>query len=282
MSLARWRVVWADFELELRLRRLRRELDAAQAEVGKAFRARAVASAVLDEPLAGALARVVVLEERERELAQRLADSLAADRRDYRAVASGIARGLIVVRGILDRLVVRDEAFGARRELPRRRTELGACVQADERAAARLPDEVRRAADEARAAFERVRSERALLLAPFDGQALPRPLAALLREFATFAAFLRVELTKKIVLRLPALAAMAAGWWLARHYTSSRLPHWLTGDGRGRLSEDTLALLAFWLPLLAAALAAYASYSLSRRVRRRYLESDPRDSAPAR
>lgn len=282
MSVARWRVVWASLELELRLRRLRRELAAAQVEVGKAFRTRVEAGEPLDEPVAGALARVAALEERERALAQRLADSLAADRRDYRAAASGVSRALIVVRGILDRLVVRDEAFVARRELPRRRGELGASALGDEHAAARLPDDVRRAADEARAALERARAERQLLLAPYGGQALPRPLALMLRELATFATFLRLELTKKFVLRLPALAAMAAGWWLARRYTSSRLPHWLTGDERSRLSEDALAQLSFWLPLVVAALAAYASFSLSRRVRQRYLEMDPSDPASAR
>ena len=98
---------------------------------------------------------------------------------------------------------------------------------------------------------------------------------------------MREELGKKIYLRLPALAAMAAAWWLAHRYTtsSSRLMNWISGDSRTELSEDVLGLLEFWLPILAAALVAYLSSTLAKRVRRRYLpagETGERDSKSAR
>jgi hypothetical protein len=100
---------------------------------------------------------------------------------------------------------------------------------------------------------------------------------ASLEELGTFGGFLREELTKKIYLRLPALAAMAAAWWITAHFTSSRFESNLnrfTGEGRTGLSEAALEQLQFWLPLVVAALVAYVVASLSKRVRRRYLGED--------
>jgi hypothetical protein len=272
----RWKVVVEGLELDLRIRRLAREERAAAAGLGKAFREHA---GTLPEPapeLAAALAAARALDERGRELAGRLAASLAADRRDYRAADSLVARALVVARGVLDRLVVRDAAWSARRAQPRRDAELGALALTDPRTRELLPEPTR-TAEAARHELARAWAERETLLAPFDGNALPRPLAFLARELAAFGGFVRAELAKKLFLRLPALAAMAVGWWLARRYTSSSLEgHWsrLTGSGRSALAPETLALLSFWLPIVAAAAVAYASALLTRRVRRRYLGPD--------
>jgi len=274
----RGKAVWASFELDLKLRRLVREELAARAEAGKAFRASVGADATLAAPVASALARVVALEEREHTLATRLADSLAADRRDYRDARSGLGRCLIVVRGLLDRLVLRDEAWSARRALPEHHAELAARVFDDEGALARMPAEPRQRVAEARAVIESVRTERAELLAPYGGRAVPGVLAAIVRELATFGAFVREEVTKRIFLRVPALAAMAVSWWLTQRYTSSNgVQRFFSDDHRSYLSEETLSMLSFWLPVFATALVGYASWWLSRRVRSRYLGPDAGD-----
>ena len=234
------------------------------------------------EPVTGALARVAELEEHARALAERLEASLETDRRDYRDAGSGIGRWLIVARGILDRLVLRDEAWRARHELPGRQADLGARVMADDAAQERLPVEDRERALEAHAALERARSERAALLAPWGGEALPAWLRSARSELETFVSFLKEELSKKVLLRLPALAALAAAWWIAEHYSSSRFESSLnhfTGEGRTGLSEAALQQLTFWLPLVVAASIAYLLATLTKRVRRRYLGEDGQNRA---
>jgi hypothetical protein len=229
--------------------------------------------------VAGALASVVELEERVRALTERLAGSLEADRRDFRATGSALGRALIVARGILDRLVLRDEAGTARRALPARQVELGRCVAADAAALERLPAADRRRVFEAGAARARAEAERRALLEPLGGSAWPAWLRAVLAELGTFGRFLREELTKKVYLRLPGLAAMGAAWWIAQRYTDSRfetrLNHF-TGEGRAGLTRGEYELLSFWLPLVVAALVAHTLAALTKRVRRRYAgESAP-------
>lgn len=276
MALPRWRVVGASWELAWRLRRLRQEEALALERAGECFRAGTTdPETPWERPVAEALARVRELEEHERELAQRLAASLAADRRDYRATEADLGRWLIVVRGVLDRLVVRDEAWRARRELPGRLRELGARVMADAAATeALLPDQRARTAA-AQKALRDAHGEREALLAPYGGQALPNPLRLLVAELASFLEFVRDELSKKIFLRLPALAAMGAAWWVTQRFTSGRfegrLNHYF-GVGRTELSQGAIDWLSFCLPVLAAALVAYLLSTLTKRVRRRYLD----------
>jgi hypothetical protein len=77
---------------------------------------------------------------------------------------------------------------------------------------------------------------------------------------------------------------MAAGWWITRRFTSSTLESsWnrLTGEGRQGLSEETLAQLSFWLPLLVAGFVAYLAATLGERMRRRYFGSAERIEPPA-
>ncbi len=193
MSSARCKAAWGSLELDLRLKRPGRDEPQALAEAGKLFRAGVGPAAPSSQALASALARVTALEEHERTLAQRLAASLEADRNDYRVVSSELGRWLIVARGILERLVLRDEAWRARRELPARHAELAACVLADPRAAEALPASARERVSAVRAALEHTRVERAALLVPYGGRALPPVLGAAFGELATFAAFVREE-----------------------------------------------------------------------------------------
>lgn len=273
--------MYASWELDLRIARLRREETAALAQAGRKFRTASLEPGPApSEPVAKALASVAALEEHSRALAERLASSLEADRSDYRATGSQIGRWLIVVRGILDRLVLRDETSIAKRRLPGRQSELGVRVVADAEALARLPAEDRSRWLETRTALDKAVAGRAALLAPYGGETLPAWLRGALGELRTFGAFLKDELTKKIYLRLPALAAMAAAWWVTERFASSRfeasLNHY-TGLGRMGLPEGALGLLSFWLPLIVAALVAYALATVTKRVRRRYLG----ESAPA-
>lgn len=283
--LSRWRAVSASWEPDLCIARLRREERTALTQAGRKFRTASLEPGPEpSEPVAGALARVAELEEHARALAERLEGSLEADRRDYRATGSGLGRALIVVRGVLDRLVLRDEASRARHELPAHQTELGTRVMADEAAQARLPPEDLQRALDARARLEKARSERAALLAPWGGEVLPAWLRAVRAELETFVAFLKDELSRKIVLRLPALAAMAAVWWVTEHFSSlrfeSRLNHF-TGEGRTGVSAAALEQLQFWLPLVIAALVAYVLAKLTKRLRRRYLGEEASSQARA-
>jgi len=278
----RAKAVYASWELDLRLARLRREEAAAVAQAGRKFRTASLEPGPApSEPVAKALASVAELEEHSRALAERLASSLEADRRDYRETGSEFGRWLIVVRGILDRLVLRDEAGLAKRQLPGRQTELGRRVVEDAAAFERVPAEDRARCLETRDARTNAQVEHDALLAPYEGEALPAWLRVALGEVRTFATFVKDELTKKIYLRLPALAAMAAAWWITEHFTKSsafeaRWNDW-TGEGRMGLSEQALDLLSFWLPLIVAALVAYLLSTVTKRVRRRYLgESAPK------
>jgi len=272
---ARWKAVYASWELDLSIARLRREETAALAQAGRKFRTASLEPGPApSEPVAKALASVAELEEHSRALAERLASSLEADRRDYRDTGSALGRWLVVVRGILDRLVLRDEAWRAKRELPGRQAELGTRVVADDEALARLSAEDRARWLVTRTALEKAVAERAAVLAPYGGEALPAWLRGILGEAGTFGAFVKEELTKKIYLRLPALAAMAVAWWITERFTASRFESSLnhfTGEGRMGLSEQALDLLSFWLPLIVAALVAYLMSTVTKRVRRRYL-----------
>ena len=63
--------------------------------------------------------------------------------------------------------------------------------------------------------------------------------------------------------KLPALAGMAVGWWIANTYTDSRVRSVLRSVGIGSggthvVDASTYRAMTFWLPLFAAALCAYA------------------------
>jgi hypothetical protein len=271
--LPRWKVLQERLALNLRIRRLHKEETAALAQAGRLFRTGLEPSTAPVGSVAEALASVIELEERARVLAERLAGSLESDRRDFRATGSALGRGLIVARGILDRLVLRDEAGTARRELPGRQIELGRRVAGDQTALAQLPAADRQRLLEARAVRARAEAERAELLAPHGSRPWPAWARTLGAELLTFTSFLRDELQKRVYLRLPALVAIAAAWWITQSYTASRfearLNHF-TGEGRAGLSPGEYELLSFGLPLVASAVVAHLLALLTRLVRRRY------------
>jgi hypothetical protein len=70
---------------------------------------------------------------------------------------------------------------------------------------------------------------------------------------------------------------MVAAWWLSQRYTSSWLTSGLdrfSGRDRELVSQATLERIQFWVPLLCAAVVAYVTTHVSRKVRRVYLQED--------
>jgi hypothetical protein len=81
-------------------------------------------------------------------------------------------------------------------------------------------------------------------------------------EAARFGEAFWKQLRPAILPRAPALAGLAAGWWIANTYTDSRWKSLARSIGIGSggttlVSGDTYRAMHFWLPLLAAAVCAY-------------------------
>ena len=86
------------------------------------------------------------------------------------------------------------------------------------------------------------------------------------------------QLRSHLFPKAPALAGMAVGWWIANTYTDSRVRSVLRSVGIGSggthvVSGSTYRAMSFWLPLLTAALCAYAGERLWKRVVGREEES---------
>ncbi len=275
MIAQRWNTAFAAWRVDRQLAAARRRAASARERAGRAFReTTSTHPGSLPEPVGAALARVSALEDRRQALVSRLAASFETDRRDYTDTASAWGRWLVVVRGALDRLVLREEARRARRELPRHYLELASFALVDPELALHIPADLRSEVELARESIQRAERERAALIDPVGGEPAARWLLALRREGRTFVAFVWTELSKKLVLRLPAIGAMLVAWWIARNYTTSWVEagwHDLTGKGRKGISDAAMERMHFWLPLLAAAFVAYLSTYVSKRVRRRYL-----------
>jgi hypothetical protein len=181
--------------------------------------------------------------------------SVERDRQDYAAV-SRWAQPLVVVRGIVDRLVTRALI---RRGLQERALACERHGSASLEAARGLDADFARGARDAR------------LLA----ESQVEPLPAAVREVHHFGTFVAKEAKGQLVPRLPALAGLAVGWWIAQTFTDSQLSAtlhaWGLGAGpRHAVRSETLRAMSFWLPLLAAAVCSYAGSRLSALVRARY------------
>ena len=184
-------------------------------------------------------------------------------------------RPLVIARGVTTRCVLRDRLRKAREHRAAACRRLGAAAL--ERSAA-IPDEAAPRADAARDAHVRTvtaSGQVEALLAPFGGSILPKPVCYLGREVAAFSKPLAREVRGQILPRVPALAGLAVGWWVAKTFTDSQL--WATlhslgiGSGpRRAVSGGTLRVLGFWLPILAAALCSYAGSRLGVLVRMHY------------
>ena len=202
--------------------------------------------------------------------------SVEEDRADY-ATASTWARLFVVVRGVAARAVLRDRVRQARQAREEARERLGKAAVEGSAHLSKEPfvlDAAARARD-ARTRLSRLVAERTAVLAPYDGSPLPEWMGALGREICGFgAAFVRV-LREQIVPRLPALAAMGAGFWLVRTFTESdsfaTLHSWGAGRGpRWAVNTETFDALRFWVPIGAAAICAYLGNRITTRIRARY------------
>jgi hypothetical protein len=201
------------------------------------------------------LAAEVAAERREIDgLEQEVEASLEADREDLARVSRWM-RPAVIVRGLCARGVLRHRRARARRALYPRYEALGALAAGTARGGgAELAGP--------RAPLERLRAERQQRLAAVGDTAHPAWSAAAVAESARLGRTILVQLRSAVLPKGPALAGMAAGWWIAQTYTDSRLQSALRSIGIGHggthmVSGSTLKALNFWLPLLAAAVCAY-------------------------
>jgi chorismate mutase len=189
------------------------------------------------------------------DLERAVPQSLERDRADW-ALVPVWARWLVALRGVLERLVLRALRHRVRADRAAACEELGdASLESAEGEAARA----------AREAHARVAAAHESL----------RPLHPAVSEARHLGGAVFSELKGKIVPRVPGLAGMTVGWWIAQTFTdsqwSARLHGWGFGSGaRHAVSKDTLRMMGFWLPLLAAALCSYLGTRLSNFVEDRY------------
>ena len=181
--------------------------------------------------------------------------SLARDKADW-AVLPGYVRPLVVLRGMLDRAVLR--ALRRQAEKTRADAQFELAKAALESARGPVGDIARSASAAARAAAEAV-----------------EPLPRALREAHHFSAYLWKEARGQLVPRAPALIGLGVGWLIAQTFTDSQLTAqlhaWGFGQGpRHAVRSETLHAMNFWLPLLAAALSSYAGSRLAAALKSRY------------
>jgi hypothetical protein len=91
------------------------------------------------------------------------------------------------------------------------------------------------------------------------------------REVRGFNGAVWEQLRSHLLPKAPALVGMAVGWWIADTYTDSHIRSALRTIGIGSggthvVSGSTYRAMTFWLPLLAAAVCAYAGERLWQRV----------------
>ena len=210
------------------------------------------------------------------QLAEEMGQSLAADRSDY-ARASRWARPLVVLRGVIARIVLRDALRRTRRELKSASQALAAhAFDGDVRPLlgsipAALADEIAAM----RAESARLTRERNQLVAPFGGAALPRILHWVGKEFVLFFSITSRELKNRLLPRLPALVGLFVGWWIPRTFTNSHTPGFLRLLGFGKsgkhyLPPNTFRTVSFWLPLVASVVCAYLAIRIGVLIRNRY------------
>lgn len=197
-----------------------------------------------------------------------LATSLDRDRDDFAALP-GWTRPLVVLRGLFDRALLRERRRKARA------ARAVACVAAALAALGcgaegELADEARKAM----ACVAAMEADLRALLAPHGGRMLPRAAGKVAREVGHFARFLVRELRNQVP-RLPALAGLGVGYWIASTFTDSEFSATLHALGFGSgprraLRSETLHALSFWLPIVTAAICSYGGARLSALVHARY------------
>ena len=133
----------------------------------------------------------------------------------------------------------------------------------------------------ARLRLERVAGERERRLAAYGESAHPDWLRGATVEVAGLGRAVLGQLRSALVPKVPALGGMVMGWWIANTYTDSHVRSVLRTVGIGSggtrvVSGSTYKAMNFWLPLLAAALCAYAG----ERIAAHYRERSGRDAPP--
>lgn len=236
--------------------------------------------------LARALGDAATLRGRRDAALRAAAASLDQDRTDW-ADAPSWLRLVIVARGLLVRAVLDAQRRRVERELAPLLEAIGTAAMGKPPVAAALPAGVRAGVEQERARAEGAASERAQLLAPFDGRALPPRVTAGARELARVALGVERELRSRLVPRLPGLVGLGAGWWVAHAFTTSRWAGFaerlgLRQGGPWVVSRETYERLEFWVPLVAAAVCAHLGSRLWRSLERRYAAAAERADADVR
>lgn len=234
--------------------------------------------------VARAVADAAALRERRDATRRAAAASFEQDRTDWAGASSGL-KVLVLVRGWLVRAVLAAQRRRIERELAPLLGTIGAHALASPEAAATLPASLAAGVEQERARAERAAAERARLLEPLGGHALPPAVGAGLREASRVALGVGRELRSRLVPRLPGLVGLAAGWGVAQSFTASR---WagvaerlgLRDGGPWVVSPETYERLESWVPLVAAALCAYLGSQLWARVERRYGTAAPEGRIP--
>jgi hypothetical protein len=175
--------------------------------------------------------------------------SIEADRADLAIVARWMAP-VVMLRGVCTRLVLRHAKAAARRQLR-------PCCEALGELAASRSDSVTPLARQVAG----LRGER--WTAPYGGSAIPAGAVRVVKEASGFGRAVGHQLRSHFLPKAPALVGLVVGWWVANTYTDSHLRSVLRSVGIGSggtrvVSSSTYEAMSFWLPLLAAALCAYA------------------------
>jgi hypothetical protein len=226
--------------------------------------------------------------EANRQIAQlepRIARSLEIDRQDFAQVTTWL-QNLVVLRGSIDRFVLRHHIKGIVKRLEPSRAEWGELALATRVTVSQASNpevkELIRDATEGRDRLLNTRQELADLLAPLNGKLLPSWMAAIGREVAGVGRFLVKELKARWLPRYPAAAGLVAGWWVANTFTA---PRWgifsrlgIFRSDETLVSQETYERLEFWLPIVAAAVCSYLGARLNSAIQRKYA---PQPELPA-
>lgn len=249
----------------------RRELQAL-ARAGERIASHAQAAIAGDQ--GGLMARIRPIRGQITELTAEIERSRAKDRADYAAVSPWM-RPLVVGRGFCERMVLRHLRARSRHRLEPLYQQLGATAVAAPPASANAFVPAVYSAATHTAAVHAATHAGADYPATTSAPPSARLSSGVAKESLAFAITFVKQLQSVLLPRAPALAGLAVGWWIARTYTDSRWRSLLhrvgIGDGGTRVvSSDTLQAMSFWLPILAAAICAYAGDRIARWFRRRY------------
>jgi hypothetical protein len=236
-----------------------------------------------DDEAKAAVSALAAAQGKRRVLDEALHASLETDRSDYAAVPRW-AQGAVVLRGLLDRALLRTRVRRVAADLRAAQTQVG-LLAATGRVLAAGPGAAPGAApvspDQASALNQlwtqtlAAEQSKAALLGQLGGRVFPAWLDTAAREGAGLAAAIGREAYGKFLPRLPALAGMAVGWWVAHAYTDSHVDAVLSRVGLRKggthvISSERLQSLAFWLPLVVGASCSYLSARLSAAIEARY------------